>query len=53
MQVTASAQTYAWLYPEWQELGGDRLARNPMLPQGFGPFMQRPGAQQQQAALVN
>lgn len=51
MQVSASAQTYAWLYPEWQELAADKVARSPLLPQGFGPFMQRQAAQQ--AALVN
>lgn len=51
MQVSASAQTYAWLYPEWQELAADKVARAPLLPQAFGPFMQRQAAQQ--AALVN
>jgi soluble lytic murein transglycosylase-like protein len=50
MQVTASAQTYAWLYPEWQELSADQLARSATLPQGFGPFMQRPAAA---TAMVN
>ncbi len=51
MQVSASAQTYAWLYPEWQELAADKVGRSPLLPQGFGPFMQRQASQQ--AALVN
>lgn len=44
MQVTATAQTYAWLYPEWGEIERDGLARNPMLPRVFGPFMVRPPA---------
>ena len=51
MQVTASAQTYAWLYPEWQEISAGPLLRTPGLPHGFGPFMQKPGAGS--AALVN
>lgn len=42
MQVTATAQTYAWLYPEWQELRRDELARVPVLPRQLGPFMQLP-----------
>lgn len=41
MQVTATAQTYAWLYPEWQEIERDQLARSPVVPQTLGPFMQR------------
>lgn len=44
MLVTASAQTYAWLYPEWHEMAADQLARSAGLPQNFGPFMQRPAA---------
>lgn len=42
MQVTATAQTYAWLYPEWGEIERDTLARSPTLPRTLGPFMQRP-----------
>ena len=42
MQVTATAQTYAWLYPEWQELRRDELARVPTVPVQLGPFMQLP-----------
>jgi len=44
MQVVASAQTYAWLHPEWAELRRDGLGRAARLPAGFGPFMQRPSA---------
>ncbi|MBI5607542.1 MAG: transglycosylase SLT domain-containing protein [Deltaproteobacteria bacterium] len=51
MQVTASAQTYAWLYPEWQEISAGSLLRSPNLPRGFGPFMQKPGVGS--TALVN
>ena len=50
MQVTASAQTYAWLYPEWNELDRDRLARPTLLPQTLGPFLVKPG---QATALSN
>jgi soluble lytic murein transglycosylase-like protein len=42
MQVTASAQTYAFLYPEWNELERDRLGRSPLLPKTLGPFMKAP-----------
>lgn len=42
MQVTATAQTYAWLYPEWNELERDRLARPTRLPQSLGPFLKKP-----------
>ena len=42
MQVTASAQTYAFLYPEWNELDRDRLGRSPLLPKTLGPFMKAP-----------
>lgn len=51
MQVTATAQTYAWLYPEWQEISAGSLSRSPGLPQGFGAFMQKPGGAT--TALVN
>ncbi len=44
MQVVASAQTYAWIYPEWAEQRRDHLGRVPQLPAGFGPFMQKPAA---------
>ncbi len=44
MQVVASAQTYAWLYPEWAESRRDQLGRSAQLPNGFGPFMQKPAA---------
>jgi soluble lytic murein transglycosylase len=42
MQVLASAQTYAWLYPEWGELERDQLGRPKTVPQNPGPFMQKP-----------
>ncbi len=44
MQVLASAQTYAWLYPEWGEMERDRLARAAQIPQTLGPFLQKPQA---------
>ena len=50
MQVTATAQTYAWLYPEWQEIQRDLLARPVKLPASLGPFLVKPG---QSAALVD
>ncbi len=50
MQVTATAQTYAWLYPEWQEIQRDLLSRPAKLPSSLGPFLAKPGAS---AALVN
>ena len=52
MQVTASAQTYAWLYPEWAEMRRDGLSRAPQLPRGFGPFMQKNGAVPVHTALA-
>lgn len=42
MQVTASAQTYAFLYPEWNEQERDRLGRSALLPTSLGPFMKPP-----------
>lgn len=42
MQVTASAQTYAFLYPEWNEQERDRLGRSALLPTSLGPFMKAP-----------
>ena len=51
MQVTASAQTYAWLYPEWGEIQRDQLARAPSLPTTLGPFMQKPPTARQTAAI--
>jgi len=50
MQVTASAQTYAWLYPEWGEIQRDQLARTPNLPTTLGPFMQKQPSARQTAA---
>ena len=50
MQVTATAQTYAWLYPEWQELQRNELSRPAKLPTTLGPFLAKPG---ESAALVN
>ncbi len=50
MQVTATAQTYAWLYPEWQEIQRDILSRPAKLPGSLGPFLAKPG---ESAALVN
>ncbi len=50
MQVTATAQTYAWLYPEWQELQRDMLARPAKLPGSLGPFLVKPA---QSAAAVD
>ena len=51
MQVTASAQTYAWLYPEWGEIQRDQLARAPALPTTLGPFMQKQPNARQTAAI--
>ncbi len=39
MQVTASMQSYAWLYPKWQELGAVAAGRRPRAPDRLGPFM--------------
>ena len=52
MQVTATAQTYAWLYPEWREVERDRLARPLKIPTTLGPFLVKPG-EGVTAALVN
>ncbi|MSP90916.1 MAG: hypothetical protein EXR79_03785 [Myxococcales bacterium] len=51
MQVTATAQTYAFLYPEWSEGERDRLSRGTAVPESLGPFMKPPCAQR--AALAN
>jgi soluble lytic murein transglycosylase-like protein/lipopolysaccharide biosynthesis regulator YciM len=51
MQVTATAQTYAWLYPEWQEIERDQLARSPVVPQTLGPFMVREKAAERVSTL--
>ncbi|MFZ4580529.1 MAG: lytic transglycosylase domain-containing protein, partial [Myxococcota bacterium] len=53
MQVTASAQTYAWLYPEWGEIERDQLGRSPAMPGTFGPFMKRPDDSESLRAAVN
>ncbi len=53
MQVTATAQTYAWLYPEWGEIERDQLSRSPTVPQSLGPFMQRDKAQRVSELLTN
>ncbi len=50
MQVTATAQTYAWLYPEWQEIQRDILARPAKLPGSLGPFLVKPA---ESTAVVN
>ena len=50
MQVTATAQTYAWLYPEWQEIQRDVLSRPVKLPTSLGPFLAKPG---ESTAVVN
>lgn len=42
MQVTATAQTYAWLYPEWRELERDTLSRPLLVPATTGPFLVKP-----------
>lgn len=52
MQVTATAQTYAWLYPQWGELRRDKLGRDARLPKDFGPFMQKPDANPPQTSVA-
>lgn len=39
MRVCTTAATYAWLYPQWQELTTVDLGRSPMVPEVLGPFM--------------
>ncbi|MCO4761544.1 MAG: transglycosylase SLT domain-containing protein [Myxococcales bacterium] len=39
MRVCTTAATYAWLYPQWQELPIIGLGRAPMVPRVLGPFM--------------
>lgn len=42
MTVVSVAATYAWLYPEWAEVGLQRLGRPAMVPAELGPFMTGP-----------
>lgn len=42
MRVGATAQSYAWLYPEWNELHAIASGRRATVPARLGPFMQRP-----------
>lgn len=41
-RVTATAQSYAWLYPEWQEVDLITSGRPALVPSRLGPFMQGP-----------
>lgn len=42
MTIISVSATYAWLYPEWAELGLVRLGRAAMVPAQLGPFMTGP-----------
>ena len=45
MRVAATAQSYAWLYPEWGEVNAVATGRKAMTPARLGPFMQGPNGQ--------
>lgn len=46
MRVCTTAATYAWLYPQWQELDAVTVGRAPLVPAAtrLGPFMTGPVA---------
>jgi soluble lytic murein transglycosylase len=45
MRVGATAQSYAWLYPQWGEINAIAAGRKAVTPARLGPFMQGPAGQ--------